>query len=43
MLKLLQQHRWQPLIGARFSLEHAAEAHQLIEDRESIGKVILTP
>ncbi|HEY3117954.1 MAG TPA: quinone oxidoreductase [Chloroflexota bacterium] len=43
VLKLLQQDRWKPVIGARFSLENAAEAHQLIEDRESIGKIILTP
>src|SRR5439155_13681114 len=37
VLRLLEQQRWKPLIGARFSLDHAAEAHQLIEDRESIG------
>ena len=30
MLKLLQQGRWKPLIGARFSLEHAAEADGLV-------------
>lgn len=42
-LKLLAQGRWRPLIGARYPLARAAEAHRLIEDRESIGKVLLLP
>jgi NADPH2:quinone reductase len=42
-LKLLIQGRWKPIIGARFPLAQAAEAHRMIEDRESIGKVVLLP
>jgi len=42
VMKLLTRGRWKPLIGARFPLAQAAEAHRLIEDRESIGKVLLT-
>jgi NADPH:quinone reductase len=32
-----------PLVGARFPLEGAAEAHALIEARRHVGKVILVP
>lgn len=32
-----------PLVGATFPLEHAPEAHRLIEERKSIGKVVLVP
>lgn len=42
-LKLLAQGRWKPVIGARLPLAQAAEAHRMIEDRESIGKVLLIP
>ncbi len=42
-MKLLAQGRWKPVIGARFPLSKASEAHRLIEDRESIGKVLLLP
>jgi NADPH2:quinone reductase len=41
--KLLAQGRWRPLIGARFPLAQAAMAHRMVEDRESIGKVLLIP
>jgi NADPH2:quinone reductase len=30
-------------VGAEFPLEQAAEAHRLIEQRESTGKVVLIP
>lgn len=43
VLKLLAQGRWRPFIGARFPLAQAADAHRLVEDRESIGKVLLLP
>ncbi|MDZ7731222.1 MAG: NADPH:quinone oxidoreductase family protein [Natrialbaceae archaeon] len=33
----------EPIIGETFPLEAASEAHQFIEDRESVGKVILEP
>jgi NADPH:quinone reductase len=32
-----------PVVGARFPLERAADAHALIEARESVGKVVLAP
>ena len=42
-LKLLVQGRWKPIIGGRFPLDQAAQAHHMVEDRESIGKVLLIP
>ena len=32
-----------PLIGARFPLDQVADAHRLIESRQSVGKIILVP
>lgn len=32
-----------PLVGATFPLAHAAEAHRLVEERRSVGKVVLVP
>ena len=32
-----------PIVGAEFPLESAAEAHRLIESRQSTGKVVLIP
>jgi NADPH:quinone reductase len=32
-----------PLVGATFPLADAAEAHRLIEERRSVGKVVLVP
>jgi len=32
-----------PVVGAEFPLEQAADAHRLIESRESTGKVVLAP
>lgn len=32
-----------PLVGATFPLERAAEAHELIESRGHVGKVVLVP
>ena len=42
-LKLLAQGRWKPVIGARFPLAQASEAHRLVENRASTGKVLLLP
>jgi NADPH2:quinone reductase len=33
----------QPVVGAEFALEDAADAHALIESRRHVGKVVLTP
>jgi NADPH:quinone reductase len=32
-----------PLVGASFPLERSADAHRLIEERKSVGKVVLVP
>jgi NADPH2:quinone reductase len=32
-----------PHVGATFPLEHAADAHRLIEERRHVGKVVLVP
>lgn len=32
-----------PVVGATFPLERAADAHRLIEERKSVGKVVLVP
>jgi NADPH2:quinone reductase len=32
-----------PLVGASFPLEEVAEAHRLVEERRSVGKVVLVP
>jgi NADPH2:quinone reductase len=32
-----------PLVGATYPLEQAAEAHRLVEERRSVGKVVLVP
>jgi NADPH:quinone reductase len=32
-----------PVVGATFPLEQAADAHRLIEERRSVGKVVLVP
>ncbi len=42
-LRLLQAGRWRPVIGARYPLEQAGEGQRLVEDRNSVGKVVLVP
>ena len=32
-----------PVVGATFPLAEAADAHRLIEERRSVGKVVLVP
>jgi NADPH2:quinone reductase len=32
-----------PLVGATFPLDEVAEAHRLVEERQSVGKVVLVP
>ena len=42
-LRLVADDKVHVLIGARFALRNAAEAHRLVESREGHGKVLLTP
>lgn len=41
LLKLWTDGRIAPLVGHRYPLSEGSEAHQLIEDRRSVGKVVL--
>jgi NADPH2:quinone reductase len=43
VLRLWEGGAVRPIVGAEFPLEQAAEAHRLIEQRESTGKVVLIP
>jgi NADPH2:quinone reductase len=43
LLRLWQHGMLRPVVGATFPLEDAAEAHRLIEERRSTGKVVLVP
>lgn len=43
LLDLIAQGRLRPLIDRILPLEDAAEAEQLLEDREVVGKVVLKP
>lgn len=39
--KLIESGHVRPIIGARFPLEHAADAFRHIEDRKGLGKVVV--
>ena len=43
VLRLWEGGVVRPIVGAEFPLEQAGEAHRLIEERKSTGKVVLTP
>jgi NADPH2:quinone reductase len=43
VLKLWEGGAVRPVVGAELALEEAAEAHRLIESRQSTGKVVLIP
>jgi NADPH:quinone reductase len=43
LLELWSAGAVKPLIGATFPLERAADAHELIESRRHVGKVVLVP
>jgi NADPH:quinone reductase len=43
LMALWEQGAIRPVVGATFPLEHAADAHRLIEERKSVGKVVLLP
>lgn len=39
----VEEHGLRPVVGATFPLEEAARAHEALERRETIGKVLLRP
>lgn len=43
LLRLWSGGGVRPLVGAAFPLAHASEAHRLVEERRSTGKVVLLP
>lgn len=43
VLGWLAEGRWRPIIGHRYPLAEAAAAQQLVESRQSTGKVLLLP
>lgn len=43
IIELLAQDRVGVLLGGRFALEDAAEAQRLVENRASVGKILLEP
>jgi NADPH:quinone reductase-like Zn-dependent oxidoreductase len=43
VLELWRTRDVRPIVGATFPLDHAPDAHRLIEDRRHIGKVVLVP
>jgi NADPH:quinone reductase len=43
LLRLWRQGLLRPVVGATFPLAEAAEAHRLVEERRSTGKVVLVP
>jgi NADPH2:quinone reductase len=43
VLRLWRHGYVRPVVGASFPLDQAAEAHRLIEERRSTGKVVLVP
>ncbi len=43
VLRLWETGAVRPIVGAEYPLEEAAEAHRLIESRQSTGKVVLIP
>jgi NADPH:quinone reductase len=43
LVALWEQGAVKPLVGATFPLDEAPAAHRLIEERKSVGKVVLVP
>jgi NADPH:quinone reductase len=43
LMRLWEAGAVRPVVGATFPLERAADAHRLIEERKSVGKVVLIP
>jgi NADPH2:quinone reductase len=43
LARLAEAGSIRPVVGEVFPLSEAARAHRLIEERKSIGKMVLTP
>ena len=43
LLPLWESGALRPLVGSTFPLDEAADAHQLIDERRHVGKVVLVP
>jgi NADPH2:quinone reductase len=43
LLGLWQTGAFKPLVGAEFPLDQVEQAHELVESRRSVGKVVLVP
>ena len=43
LLGLWQTGALRPLVGAELPLDQVEQAHELVESRRSVGKVVLTP
>jgi NADPH:quinone reductase len=43
LVALWEQGAVKPLVGASFPLDQVADAHRLVEERRSVGKVVLVP
>jgi NADPH2:quinone reductase len=43
VVSLWEEGSVRPVVGATLPLAEAAEAHRLIEERRSVGKVVLVP
>ena len=43
VLRLWERGAVRPIVGAEYPLDQAAEAHRLVESRQSTGKVVLVP
>jgi NADPH2:quinone reductase len=43
LVELWQRAEIRPVVGATFPLERAEDAQMLVEERKSVGKVVLVP
>jgi NADPH:quinone reductase len=43
LLGLWHTGAFRPLVGAEFPLDEVGKAHELVESRQSVGKVVLVP